>query len=229
MLQQLTCSTALTGYNSSNLYYDNCTLSAGNKTFHHAPFNFPNLSQEWDAGSDIGYDNLTNTVTPILTVFMDVANVKRTSCCNKPLSALECIRPSDVSENSRVAPALAEGTPWPKPGALSAGAKGGIAAGVVVFVLAVAGLLLYLRIAKRKKLARAALAQSDATAGIDDKKLPPEADAGFGVHELTPNDRKHEVDGFGVSELSTGGVRPAELANTSGPVELPAGNHVGGR
>jgi hypothetical protein len=220
---------ALTGYNSSILYENNCTLSAGNKTLHYAPFAYPVLNPGWETGSDEGYDNITNAITPILTVYMPVANVERMGCCNAPNTVIECLRARDFNETSRVAPALAAGTPWPKPGALSAGAKGGVAAGVVVFVLAVAGCLLFLWIAKRKKRARAAAAaaaaQPDLKAGDDDKDLlPPEADAGFSVHELAPRDRKSELDSMVVSELGGGGGKPSELANTSVPAELSAEN-----
>jgi len=187
-------------------------------------FAYPVDTNEWDAGSDIGYDNITNAVTPMLTVYMPVANTERRGCCNPARSILECLRPRDFSEGSRVAPALAEGTPWPKPGALSAGAKGGIAAGVVVFILAAAGILLYVWNARRKRRARAAVAaaHSDIKTEDDDKMLPPEADAGFGMYELPPKDRKQELDGMTVSELGGGG-KPSELANDSKPVELPAG------
>jgi hypothetical protein len=101
---------------------------------------------------------------------MPVANTERVGCCNMPNSVLECIRPSNFAEGSRVAPALAAGMAWPKPGTLSAGARGGIAAGVIVGVLAAGGLVLYFWIAKRRKRAQAAseaskvggAAQSDA-------------------------------------------------------------------
>lgn len=191
---------------------------------HPVYFSHP-VDPEWETGSDNGYDNLTNTVTPILTVFMDVANVERRGCCNTPKSVLECIRPSNFREGSRVSPVLAEGTPWPKPGALSAGAKGGIAAGVVIFVLIVGGLLFCFWVVKRKKRARAekaAAAQTDAKLSDNDRDLPPEADAGFGVHELTSKDRKYEVDNTVVSEMGGGGGKASELASTSKPVELPA-------
>lgn len=181
------------------------------------------MNSERRAGSNIGYDNITNEVTPILTVYFTVANVERKQCCDKPQSVLECVRPSNFSEGSRVPAALAKGRPWPKPG-LSAGAKGGVAAGVVVFVLAV-GVVLSLWITKRKKRMRAAAAaRSDTKSSDDDIKLPPEADAGSGVHELTPKDRKQELDGAIVSELGGEKSKPSELANTSGPVELPADN-----
>jgi cbb3-type cytochrome oxidase subunit 3 len=110
---------------------------------------------------------------------------------------------------------------------LSAGAKGGVAAGVVLFVLAVGGLVYLLWILKRKKRARAAAAaaaESDDVKTGDDGKglLPPEADAGFGVHELAPRDRKPELDSMVVSELGGGGGKPSELGNTAIPAELSA-------
>lgn len=188
------------------------------------PVYFPHpVDAEWETGSDTAYDNLINTVTAILTVFMDVANVERRGCCNTPKSVLECIRPSNFREGSRVAPTLAEGTPWPKPGSLSAGAKGGIAAGVVVLVLAVGGLVLYLWIVKRRKR-MAAASQSHPKLNDDDKNLPPEADEGSGVHELTPKDRKHEIDGSLILEIGGSGGKVSELESPSKPVELPAEN-----
>lgn len=156
---------------------------------------------------------------------MPVANTERTSVYSIAPSVLQCVRASNISEGSRAAVALPEGTSWPEPsgGGLSAGAKGGIVVGVVVFALIVGGLVLCLWLVKRKKRARAAAAQSDATPiNDDDKNLPPEADGAYGVHELNPHDRKPEIDGVTVSELSGGGGKPSELANTSAPAELPA-------
>jgi uncharacterized protein HemX len=189
-----------------------------------AYFGYP-VNPEWQTGSDLGYDNITNAITSILTVYLPVANVERAGCCNQPKTVLECIRASNFSEGSRVAPALAKGTSWPKPGALNAGAKGGIAAGVVVLVLAVAGILYYFWNAKRKRRARAVAtaAQSDIKTDDDDRTLPPEADASFSMYELSPKDRKQELDSMTVSELGGGG-KLSELASTSKPVELPAEN-----
>lgn len=152
--------------------------------------------------------------------------MERTSVYSIAPSVLQCVRASNISEGSRAAVALPEGTPWPEPGGsgLSAGAKRGIAVGVVVFALIVGGLLLCLWLVKRKKRARAAAAQSDVTPMEDDKNLPPEADAAYGVHELNPHDRKPEIDGVTVSELGGGGGKPSELANTSAPAELRAEN-----
>ena len=88
--------------------------------------------------------------------------------------------------------------------------------GVVGFVLATGSLPLYPWLAKRKKRAGAAEATlSDATPSDDDSRMPPEADAAFGVHKLTPNDRKSELDDFVVSELGGGSGRPSELIKHS--------------
>lgn len=200
-------------------------MSAGDRTYYPVDFDDPVLSPEVRAGSNAGYDDMTSAITPVLTVFMPVANmdVPRNGSWNDAVAVLQCLRPSNFSEGSRVAPALAEGTPWPKPGALSVGAKGGIAAGVVGFSLATGGVLLYLWLAKRRKRAEAVEAiLSDSIRCDDDSKMPPEADAAFGVHELAPNDRKPELDDAVVSELGSSGCKPSELANTSAPVELPA-------
>ena len=192
-----------------------------------AYFSYP-APLDWDTGSDLGYDNMTNTIVSILTVKFTVANMERTQCCNRPEVDLQCIRATDFSEGSRVAPALPQGTPWPKPGVLSTGAKGGIAAGVIVLALSTAGILLYFRGAKRKKRARTATeaAQADRkTNNVDN--LPPEADTDSGVHELTSKDRKQELDSLMVSELGSSNSSPAELANTQRLVELPADHYRG--
>jgi hypothetical protein len=159
---------------------------------------------------------------------MPVANTERKGCCNTPNSVLECIRASNFAEGSRIAPALAAGTAWPKPGALRAGAKGGIAAGVVVGVPGSVGLGLYFWILKRRKRAQAAndaskASMGDGAAQSDAKLLLPEADAGCCVYELSPKDQKQELNGIVVSELGDGGGKAAELASTEGAVELPAG------
>lgn len=186
---------------------------------------------ERNEGGDVGYDNATYEATPVLTVFMPVANVERTrnGSIDDATSVMQCIRASNFSEGSRVAPALPEGTPWPDRNGLSAGAKGGIAAGVVGFALILAGLGLWL--VKRKKRARAVAAaavvakgQADSQPSGDDKKLPPEANGDGAVHELTPRDRKPEIDSADVSELGGGIGKASELAGTSAPVELPAEN-----
>lgn len=184
-----------------------------------------------EAGNDIGYDNATHEINPILTIYMPVANMEREreiySSLQPAQSLLQCIRPSITSEGSRVAPDLPEGTPWPrKRSGLSAAAKGGIAAGVVSCALIVGGLGLWLWLVKRKKRAQAAAAaksQSDTPPNDDDKKLPPEADGAGGVHELTPDDHKLEIDGVKVLELDSSN-KASELADTSAPSELPVEN-----
>lgn len=178
-------------------------------------------------GTDAGYDNATQDITPILTMYMPVANTERTGTRNYVPTVLRCLQAKNFSEGSRVSPALAEGTPWPSPGGgLSAGAKGGIAAGVVVFVLLVGGMLLSLWLIKRRKRrAREAAERRDEAAGEDDKDLPPEADNTVEINELVAKDRKPELDSVDVVELGGGQGEPVEIASRTVPAELSADRH----
>lgn len=210
------------------MYYENCTSSADGKTFHKVPRAFGRINNDLETGTDVGYDNATHDALPILTVHMPVANHQRTSFFTSAPSALQCVQVKDFSEGSRVSPALPEGTAWPSPAdSLSTKAKGGIIAGVVVSVLLVGGLLFILWNLRRKKrrarevaAARLAVAPSDGG-----EKLPPEADGSHTVHELSPKDKKPELDSASVTEMEGGEGRPPELETTEAPVELPAEIH----
>lgn len=184
-------------------------------------------TDDWEIGTDAGYDNATQDITPILTMYMPVANTERTGSRNYVPSVLRCLQAKNFSESSRVSPALAEGTPWPSSGgSLSAGAKGGIAAGVVVFVLLVSGMLLSLWLIKRRKRrARDAAERRDEAAGENDKDLPPEADDTVVINELGAKDRKPELDSVDVVELGCGQGEPVELENRTAPAELAAERH----
>jgi hypothetical protein len=217
---------ALTGFNDSILYSANCTPHGDGKTFHRVPVPINRANNDWRSGTDAGYDNATRDILPILTVYMPVANVKRTSFYSVAPSALQCVRTQEFSESSRVSPSLPKGTPWPSSsaGGLSGKAKGGVIAGVVVFVVLVAGLLFLLWLIKRKKR-RAREAEAARLSVAPDEKLPPEADGSLAVHELDPRDKKPELDGVSVAEMEGGGGRPPELATREAPVELSAERH----
>jgi hypothetical protein len=159
---------------------------------------------------------------PILAIYMPVANVKRTSFYSIAVSALQCVRVKDYSEESRVSPAVPKGTAWPSlVTGLSTSAKGGVIAGVVVFVVLVGSLLFCLWLIKRKRRrAREAAARLAAVPGDETEQLPPEADGSHVVSELSPKDRRPEIEGVSIVEMEGGG-RPSELVNTAAPVELP--------
>lgn len=207
-------------------------MSAGDKSFRPVPL-MSVVVDDRRAGNNLGYDNATQEINPLLTIHMPVANMEREREQNGSLpqaqSILQCVRASNISEGSRVAPELPEGTPWPSRGSgLSPAAKGGIAAGVVSCALVVGGLVLWFWLVKRKKRAQEAAAaktSSEVSPGDNDRNLPPgaEADSANGVHELTPHDRKLEIDGVNVSELDSSNSK-AELADTAAPVELSAEN-----
>jgi hypothetical protein len=153
---------------------------------------------------------------------MPVANVKRTSFYSVAVSALQCVRVREYGEESRVSPALPKGTVWPSPvTGLSTSAKSGVIAGVVVFVILVGSLLLCLWLIKRKKRrTREAVARLAAVPDDETEQLPPEADGSHVISELSPKDRRPEIEGVSIVEMEGGG-RPSELANTAAPVELP--------
>jgi len=191
--------------------------------FHSVPVAIARANSDWRLGTEVGYGNATHDVLPILTVYMPVANVKRTDFYSIAISALQCVRVKDYSEGSRVSPALLEGTAWPSSSTgLSMGAKGGIIAGVVVFVVLVGGLLLGLWFVRRRKR-RAKVSAERLAVAYDDgnEKLPPEADGSHIVNELSPKDKKPEIDGVTIVEMEGTGGRPSELPTTAAPVELP--------
>ena len=224
----LTPSKAMTGYNASILYKKDCASSADGRAFHHVPVAINRANSDWRAGIDAGYDNATRDVLPILTVYMPVANVERTSVYSRAPSVLQCARVKRFSEGSRVSPELPAGTPWPSPAnGLSTKVKGGIAAGVVVFVVLVGSLLFCLWFIKRKKRRSRDAAARFAVAPGENEQSPREADGPGIVHELSPNDKKHELDSVSVAEMEGGEAKPSELADDDAPVELPVEN--GGR
>ena len=219
----------LTGYNDSLLDNGPCTLHRGNKSFKSTSTSLAQSSIE-------SYDNATRNIHPILSVYMPVANVDRkgpfTSWAN---SSLQCVRTRDFNATSRVPPALAAGKPYNYSKGLSGGAIGGIVVGVVVGVAIIAGLSLWFCWLKPRRRKRAQAAQSEKLdGGAMEKKLPdvPEAEGG-GVSELSPVDRKPEMDsspvhelgakqqwaeigGGPIAEMDGGGGKPVELAGSTG-------------
>src|SRR5207253_2441046 len=134
-----------TGYNSSILENEACTLQDEEKTFRLA-------SGLTNTGS---YDVRTRAVIPILSVFFSVANwAERTSIYTYAPSTMSCLRVKDFSASSRVSPALPSGTPY-KYGSssLSGGSIGGIVVGVLAFV-AIVVLLAFWLWRRRRKQAR---------------------------------------------------------------------------
>jgi len=207
-----TLSLTLTGYNSSALDRSSCTRSSGNKTLH-------NIETIVKDGSTATYDNITRSIYPALSVYFPVANINRHSYYSGANSSLRCLRVQDYGTDSRVSPALPAGQPYRYSHGLSKGAIAGIVVGVVVGVAIVAGLLTWICLRRRKQAKSTAEASESRENGVREVK-DPEMD-GIEISELPPTDRKPEIQGSSILELS-GHQRPAELGDHSKPAELSA-------
>lgn len=182
----------------------NCTLSAApNKTL--------NLFSS-GASSPDSYDNATQALHAMLTVYMPVANVDRkgefTSWAN---STLRCVRAKDIARGSRVPAALPQGKRYhySTGGGLSKGALAGIVVGAIVAVGVLAGIALGLKRKRRRTSAQKA-GPSPAEDGGKSIPLPPEADDAAQISELHSVDRKPELASAELVELRGDRSKPAE-------------------
>ena len=110
------------------------------------------------------------------------------------------------SEGSRVSPALPSGTPYSSGHSLSGGAIAGIVVGVIALVAVVAGLVALFWLRKRKQRRLADEEHKQKLSHVSEQ----EADSRE-IAELTPEDRKPEVDSKKVVELEGRHEEPAEL------------------
>lgn len=164
---------------------------------------------------------------------MPVANAARESePYTRANSSLQCVRARDSGEISEPVESLPPGEPWviedDGDSGLSAGAKGGIAAGGVVVVLLVIGCVvwLYLRKGSRRHAKPLGSAQVGAQPnyeaktllGVESKKAV-EADPVGDVAGKTSYGHGTQVDCVAIAELS-GDVRPIEMNGDGRPVEL---------
>lgn len=219
---------ALTGKNSTNLEASACDLTATSANQHFRRVTTQTQNSTFDA-----YYNATRSIYPILTVHMPVANAARESePYTRANSSLQCVRARDSGEISEPVDPLPPGEPWAVEdngdSGLRAGAKGGIAAGVVVVVLLVIGcaVWLYLRQGSRrhaKPLGSAPVGaepnhEAKTLLGVECKKAVEASPAG-NVAGKTSYDHGAQVDRAAMAELS-GDVRPIEMNGDSRPVEL---------
>ncbi len=206
---------ALTGYNSSFVDEEACTLQDQAKTFNLVS---TQLSTDADA-----YDIMTRTIMPILSVYFTVANYDRTSATSWANSTMSCVRAKNFSEGSRVSPVLPKGTPYHYGGSsLSGGSIASIVVGVLVFVAIMAFFAFWLwrRRRRQARLRRKVPVEAD---GYETKEMGGEA-----RYELKSDDRKLEKDSGPISELGGGrgktaeleGARAVEIDGRSKPAEL---------
>ena len=194
----------LTGYNSTVLDEVPCTLHGNGRSFRPV-IRF--VSTDADA-----YDEFTRDVMPVLTAFFPLANYKRISVTSWANSTMRCLRAKNFSQSSRVSALLPKGTPYSYGSGFSGGAIAGIVVGVVVFVAIIAAVAYgFWRRRRRQRSQPAKLAEAKED---EHKEL-----GGTDVHELKPEDRKHETDSHPVYEV---GAVPAaaELPEEASRAEL---------
>lgn len=200
---------ALTGKNSTNLDETPCDLTASPDR------HFRRVTTQIQNSSDSGFQNATQSIYPILTVFMPVTNAidRKSEFPHQANSSLRCIRARYLNTSMDVAP-LPLGEPWVTgdhgKGRLSAGAKGGIAAGaaVVALILVCCAAWFYWR--KRSRLygrpqqGDSASVEPDrkAEASLHDKeKTAAEAKVASGMVDTASHDYKAQLDSTSMVEL----------------------------
>ena len=215
---------ALTGNNFTNLDKTPCDLTASPDK------HFRQITTQIQNSSFPAFWNATQSIYPILTVFMPVANAvaSKSDFASQANSSLRCVRARDPHTSIDV-PALPPGEPWAAEdenhSGLSAAAKGGIAAGAVVVTLLLAGCVAWLY--RRKPRSRrseksqqstsvsANAAEQDHAAEAllkNEQKVFFEADVGSCVEGKPSRDYKVQLDGIPMAELD-GNRRSAELGH----------------
>jgi hypothetical protein len=200
-----------TNYASSGLSFGNTEVcdakgfgSISNETFH--------LVATYDDFEDtLGgfppryyYDRYSLEVLPTMTVFMPVANARRGTTMKYPTTALHCLGIKQYTEGSRVPAAAPEPTPIDESGgALSGGVIAGIVVGAVVAVGAIAAVVWFCWLRKRR-----AKRQSEA--------IPPPP--------AYPDDKPQyvEVDPLALAEIDDGRALQEMDSTEAYRSELPA-------
>lgn len=125
-----------TNYNTSGLFFGDtngvCTIEGDNQTF--SLINGYDTSES-EPGSHVEYDRISWVVLPTITVFMPVANARRTVSMDYARSVVNCLHIEHYNQGSRVPAAGPEPTSIDIGGrSLSKGAIAGIVVGCVIGV-----------------------------------------------------------------------------------------------
>lgn len=184
----LTCTTALTSYNSSGLYGDCYTNGTGLDD----SGTFWLIQTRSVAATEQNYDDAVHSVGAILTVWLPIANANRPSTILDATAEMTCFRPSNVTRGSRV-PAALPAAKSVGGGGLSGGAIAGIVIGVLVGVALIGGLAAWWFLRRRK----AAKVDGTVEKNVDTLNAAPD-DIGSvqspETAELSPEWRRPELD-----------------------------------
>lgn len=196
---------ALTGYNGSGIYNTCFTNATGFADSYWL------IQSESSEATDSNYDDVVRGTSPILAVWMPIANVNRPSTIANAKAGMMCLSPRIVNTGSRKPAALPVAKPVGGRGGLSEGAIAGIVVGVIVGMGIVGGL------AARWFLKRRKSAKINGTVGKDVDTLKAAPDGLGGVQ--SPDTV--------VSELPPDWLRPELSAEKDAArFELPEQNHA---
>lgn len=177
----------------------------------------PSANETWNLigaayGNATVYDYLTYTVLPILTVFMPVANARRTITIISAHTTVSCLRTNEYSPGSRVPPPLPAPTPVGEKGGLS----GKAIAGIVVGVLAGVSIICFALVAWWWRKRKVKISHEAAVAPRAHENPAPDPRYGGVVNELdSSNVYSPELPDM-ASRMGT------ELGNSQKPAELQA-------
>jgi hypothetical protein len=208
-----------TNYASSGLSFGNTEVcdvkgygSISNATFHlvdtYADVEDPADPRQW-------YDRFSWEVLPTLTVFMPVANARRTTSLKYPVTAVHCLGVKQFIKGSRVPAAAPEPLPLV---ASSKGLGGGAIAGIVVGAVVGVGatvIVVWFRWLRKKKVKR----QSEAIPPPPPPSYPDDKPRYAEIDPLAPAEID---DGKALQEMDSTEAYRSELPSSASkdPVEL---------
>jgi hypothetical protein len=204
-----------TDYDSTGLFFgspgDPCMAKGdSNKTFNGV---FAYLYAEDNATSHAKYDKLQADVSPLLTVFMPVANSKRSVSVTQASSTMTCARVTDYKPGSRIPASLGE----PTPVHISTGGaslSNGEIAGVVVAVTLGSGLLAVALVVwwlRRRKASRAVAQTSPSDSPLYEK----DSQVAVATTEIGNDGARHELEQHRPELPDAGSKNPVELEASS--------------
>jgi hypothetical protein len=207
-----------TNYASSGLSFGNTEVcdvkgygSMSNETFHLVN-TYDNVEDPADPRQ--WYDRFSWEVLPTLTIFMPVANARRSTSMEYPVTAVQCLGIKQFTEGSRVPAAAPEPMPLVVSSkGLSGGAIAGIVVGAVVGVGAIVAVVWFCWLRKRRAKRQSAVIAPPPPTYPDDKPQYVEVDP------LAPAEID---DGRALQEMDSTEAYRSELpaATSKDPVEL---------
>lgn len=190
------------------VYGQNCEITDDGRKWHELVSTINDFSRE-------NYALLTQTVTPVIAVWMPIANADRPSTIQYAQAGMICGQANNYAPGSLRPAALPTPTPVGSGGGLSGGAIAGIVVGVIVGVGLIVGLAMWWFMRRRRKAKKSA--GSGAVGGEFDEKDTKDLSGSISGINDVKNTQSSPVE-------APGGERPVtELPQQDFRPELDAG------